>query len=43
MQEYLRMNAQELSKVSVIQSVVMRNLTQVSAAKTLGLSERQIH
>ncbi len=42
MQEYLRMNAQELSKVSVIQSVVMRNLTQVAAAKILGLSERQI-
>ncbi len=33
MQEDLKMNSQELSKVSVIQSVVMRNLTQVAAAK----------
>jgi len=43
MQEELRMSAQELSKVSVIQSVNARNLTQVAAAKILGLSERQIH
>lgn len=42
MQEELRMNAQELSKVSVIQSVITRNITQVGAAKILELSERQI-
>ena len=42
MQEELRMNAQELSKVSVIQSVITRNITQVAAAKILELSERQI-
>jgi hypothetical protein len=42
MQEELRISAQELSKVSVIQSVIARNITQVAAAKILGLSERQL-
>ena len=42
MQEIYTMSSKELDKLSTIKSVVMCKLTQVGAAKHLGLSERQI-
>ena len=36
------MNTNELERLSVIQKIVDKNLTQVLAAKQLGLTDRQV-
>ncbi len=38
----LTMSTNELERISVIQKIVDKNLTQVLAAKQLGLTDRQV-
>jgi len=42
MQELLTMSKKELNRLPIIKSVIDRKMTQIEAASSLGLTDRQI-